>query len=163
MVSITFDLPKYKKVVLNALINLNERAGRAWIDAAIRQTPIPVWSGASRATFQRLAQSLGTSIPMDPIVAPESRVSLGRASSAGSGVVKDAGKPYVGFVYSTNLRYLAYNEYNQAIKGPYPRPWSNNVRFTPYFFQQRALTDWQKVAATAKLPDIRNYIKTGPL
>jgi hypothetical protein len=154
--SLHLNVLAYRKVMLNTLRNLNERAGQAWIDAAVNQTPIPTWSGASRATFQKLASELGTTVPIGPIRARKDRTSLGRSTSSGSGVVQN--KDYVGFVYETDLRYLAYNEYNSATKGLPPQPFSNNVRFTPYYFQDRAYSAWKKVAATAKLPNPLTYL-----
>ena len=156
--AVGINLSAYKRVVLNALRNINERAGQAWLHAVVNETPIPTWSGASRATFQKLASELGTSIPIGPIRAKVNRVALGKASAAGSGVVEDKAEMYVGFEYKTSLRYLAYNEYNKAVRGPPPQPFSNNVRFTPYRFQERGLKAWERVAKTAKLPNPYRYI-----
>lgn len=157
-----FGLSDYRRAMLNALRNLNERAGQAWLNEAVNKTPIPTWSGASRATFQKLASELGTSIPIGPIKATTSRVALGRSSSSGSGVEERNTKStlYVGFIYASDLRYLAYNEYNRAVAGSPPQPYSNNVRFTPYGFQVRAEAAWLAVAKTAKLPDPSRYIRT---
>jgi hypothetical protein len=156
----SFDLVGYRRALLNALRNLNERAGQAWINEVVNNTPIPTWSGASRATFQKLANELGTTVPIGPIKSSKSRVSLGKASSGGSGVYEKRGSQmFVGFIYKTSLRYLAYNEYNKATAGSPPAPFSNNVRFTPYGFQIRAEAAWQAVAATAKLPDPTRYIR----
>ena len=74
-------------------------------------------------------------------------------------MVENKAKGYVGFVYETNLRYLAYNEYNLATAGPPPQPFSNRVRFTPYNFQSRAQAAWLKVAQTAKLPNPLRHLK----
>lgn len=153
------DEAAYRKAMINALRNLNERAGQAWINAAVRMTPIPTWSGASRATFQKLASELGTSVPIGPIVAKKDRTALGRSVSATSGVWEENGGEVVGFTYETNLRYLHYNEYNLAVKGPPPQPFSNNVRFTPYHFQDRAKDAWELEVKKGKLPEITNYIK----
>jgi len=157
--SIGFDTAGYARVLLKALQDINEKAGQAWIDTAVNQTPIPTWSGASRATFSKLAQELGTSVPIGPIKAKKDRVGLGKSTSSGSGVVENKAKGYVGFVYETNLSYLAYNEYNLATAGPPPQPYSNNVRFTPYNFQSRAQAAWLKVAQTAKLPNPLRHLK----
>jgi hypothetical protein len=157
-VSFQLDLAAYQKALLNALHALNERAGQAWIHAAVDKTPIPTWSGASRATFQKLARELGTSVPIGPL-RTKSRVSLGLSTSSGSGVEENKQAWYVGFVYTTNLRYLAYNEYNSAKAGSPPAPWSNNVRFTPYNFQDRAKSAWQTVAAKAELPNPYHYLQ----
>jgi hypothetical protein len=155
--AIDIDMAAYRRAMLDALRKLNEQAGQAWLRTAVDQTPIPTWSGASRATFQKLAAELGTSVPIGPQRSKKNRQSLGRETSTGSGVVVD--KDFVGFIYETNLRYLAYNEYNLATAGPPPQPFSNNVRFTPYNFQSRAMASWLKVAKTAKLPNPYRYIK----
>lgn len=152
------SLAEYQKVLLNTLRYYNEKAGQAWIDAAVNKTPIPTWSGASRATFQKLAEELGTSVPIGPLKT-RSRVALGKSVSTSSGVVEDEKTSFVGFVYETDLRYLAYNEYNLATAGPPPQPFSNNVRFTPYNFQSRAMQAWLSVAKTAQLPNPYNYLK----
>jgi hypothetical protein len=159
---ITLDTAVYNRVLLNALRNINERAGQAWINTVVNKTPIPTWSGASRATFQKLANELGTSVPIGPIKARKSRVQLGQSTSTGSGVFEKwsgGGPEEVGFIYQTSLRYLAYNEYNRATKGSPPQPFSNNIRFTPYNFQVRAQAAWQKEAAKAKLPNPYKYLK----
>lgn len=158
--AIKIDMPAFRRALIAELRNANEKAGRAWIDAAVNKTPIPTWSGASRATFQKLASELGTSVPIGPIRSLKDRTSLGRASSAGSGVIEDKREAYVGFIYETSLRYLAYNEYNRAVAGPPPQPFSNRVRFTPYRFQERALKAWQKEAEKATLPNPFKYLKT---
>jgi hypothetical protein len=157
-VSIEFDTAAYNKVLLNALIALNERAGKAWITEAVQGTPIPTWGGASRGTFLRLATELKCPISIGKIEGKKN-INLGVYSAAGSGVVEDKKKPYVGFIYTTALRHLAYNEYNKAVAGKYPQPWSDKVRFTPYGFQSRALDAWEVEAKTAKLPDPMKYIK----
>jgi len=126
---IMFQKKQFRKIYLNALENVNERAGQAWIAEAIDNTPIPTWSGASRATFEKLASELGTSVMYGPQRSYKDRRALGRSTSAGSGVVRkmDGNNVYIGFAYETDLRYLAYNEYNRAVPGPEPQPWSNNV------------------------------------
>jgi len=158
--AITIDKVGYLRAMLKALREFNEKAGQVWIDTAVNKTPIPTWSGASRATFQKLASELGTTVPIGPIRAIKDRTALGHATSSGSGVIVDASEAYVGFKYETSLRYLAYNEYNKAVAGPPPQPFSNNVRFTPYRFQSRAALAWQKEAAKAKLPDPFKFLKT---
>lgn len=158
--AITIDRAGYLRAMLNALREFNEKAGQAWIDTAVNKTPIPTWSGASRATFQKLASELGTSVPIGPIRAKRDRTALGRATSSGSGVIEDIRNGYVGFKYETALRYLAYNEYNRATAGPPPQPFSNQVRFTPYRFQSRGAAAWQKEAAKAELPNPFKFLKT---
>lgn len=154
----SLDLATYNQVLLNTLRSANERAGRAWLKAAIDETPIPTWSGASRMTFERLASDLGTSVPLGPIRARKNRIHLGRSNSGRSGVFEEKDN-IVGFRYETTLRYLAYNEYNVATRGRPPQPFSDNVRFTPYNFQSRAQGAWEAEAKKTKLPSPWNYIK----
>lgn len=151
-----FRRSQYQAVLLNHLRSLNERAGQAWLRVVTEETPIPTWSGASRATFQKLARDLGTSVPIGPIRAKKNRVSLGLANAGQSGTFEDGLS--VGFIYETTLRYLAYNEYNAAVAGPPPQPYSNNVRFTPYNFQDRARPVWEAMVKKAKMPNITKYI-----
>ncbi len=158
--ALDFDISGYQRDLLVVLRRFNVKAGQIWIDTAIDTTPIPTWSGASRATFSKLAQELGTVVPIGPIRAPRDRTALGKSSSAGSRVIEDVKNSYVGFVYETNLRYLAYNEYNRATAGPPPQPFSNNVRFTPYNFQSRAQAAWFKIAKLAKMPNPWRHLKT---
>jgi len=161
---IDFDFATYKRLMFNAMVNINERAGKAWIEAAVFDTPIPIWSGASRATFEKLASELGTYVPSGPPVgnAPD-RTSVGRRLSTKSGVIEDKNNAYVGFLYSTHLAHLHYNEYNLAVAGPWPQPRTNNVRFTPYRFQARARDAWENVARTAKLPDPLRHLRKTPM
>jgi hypothetical protein len=158
--AIDIDMAAYRKAVLEYLRELNEKAGQAWLNEVIKGTPIPTWSGASRATFQKLARELNTTVPIGIQKSKKNRVPLGLSTSAGSGV-EERNYPtdiYVGFLYETSLRYLAYNEYNRAVAGPPPQPYSNNVRFTPYGFQKRASKVWQAEAKKARLPNPYDYI-----
>lgn len=155
-----FDFDEYKKVVFNELYNATERAGRAWLNAIIQNTPIPSWSGASRATFSNLAQALGTSLPISIAPGAPNRVAMGKAAGQASELYKDKQKLQVGIYYKSTLGHLNYNEYNQAVAGKaYPQPWSNAVRYTPYFFQQRGQTAWKTVAEKVKLPSPWRYVK----
>jgi hypothetical protein len=156
--AITLDTAAYSRVLLKYLRGLNSKAGTAWIDTAVNKTPIPTWSGASRATFSKLALELGTSVTIGPIRSKKNRTGLGAASS-NSRVIEQMQDGYIGFMYETSLRYLAYNEYNAAVAGPPPQPFTNNVRFTPYHFQGRAEQAWQKVADKARLPNPYKHLK----
>ena len=143
---------EYRKALLKSLEYASKLAGRAWLKAAIEETPIPVWSGASRATFSELAHELGVSISISNIRTKYDKIAEGQAASSG-GVFSDPIKMEAGFNYETSLGHLAYNEYNKAMKGRYPQPWSNRVRFTPYHFQTRALDAWAARAAKYKMPN----------
>jgi hypothetical protein len=153
--SIQLDMKAFNRELLRVLRKNNEKAGQAWIDAAVNKTPIPTWSGASRATFQKLASQLGTTVTIGPIRSMTPRTALGRANS--NSFVFEQGD-VVGFQYETTLRYLQYNEYNLATPGPPPQPYSNNVRFTPYGFQAKAQAAWQAEANKAVLPNPYDFL-----
>lgn len=128
-----------------------KEGGVRWLGATVEAVPIPTWSGASRATFEKLARDLGTSVPIGPIRSRKDRTSLGRSTSAGSGYFRVQHSSY--FIYTTQLRYLRYNEFNAAVAGPPPQPFSDNVRFTPYRFQDLGDKAWDKYARGIKIPD----------
>lgn len=158
--AIDIDMVRYRQAVLDYLHEINEKAGQAWLDEVIKGTPIPSWSGASRATFQKLARELNTTVPIRIARGAPNRIALGLSNSSGSGT-EERNTPtdvYVGFLYKSQLRYLAYNEYNKAVAGSPPQPYSNNVRFTPYGFQNRASKVWQATAKTARLPNPYDFI-----
>jgi len=64
--------------------------------------PIPVWSGAARASFLKLAQQAKTTIEISP-VAP-SRIPLGMLTSVGD-VIANPGKGY-GWIWSSSLAHI---------------------------------------------------------
>ena len=159
----TLDLAAIERDILKDLRFYNKAAGQHWLKAVWQGTPIPVWSGASRATFQKLASALGTSIPIGYIPDPDGdKIALGRSLSEGS-VEEDKKEMYVGFRYGTSLRHLHFNEYNLATAGPYPRPYTNNVRFTPYKFQSKAAKVWREYAKKVKLSNPYDFLKTRPM
>jgi len=153
---IKFDVLKYRGAMRKYLSEYSKEAGKAWLRAAVDETPIPTWSGASRGTFQKLARELGTSVPIGPIKSRVNRTALGRSVSTGSGVEEDRGREYYGFTYETDLRYLKYNEYNRAVPvNPWkePHPYWTAIKNTPYGFQNRALLAWKGFAKRVHLPD----------
>jgi hypothetical protein len=156
---LTFNYEAAKKELLESMRKINRLAGRAWLDSVIKGSPIPTFSGASRATFQKLARDLGTSVPIGPTRGFNNGVAYGRSRDQGSGVIENKQNGFIGFIYKTSLRHLIYNEYNSAVIGPYPKPWSTNVRFTPYFFQVRGAVAWEKVASKYKFPNPYKHLR----
>lgn len=131
--------------------------GVKWIEATVVAI-IPTWSGASRATFRKLARDLGTSVPIGPQRSKKNRQSLGESTSQGSGFFTTSGGQHY-FVYTTQLRYLIYNEFNRATKGPPPQPFSDNVRNTPYHFQDKGDKVWLAYAKTFNPPPVWKFLR----
>jgi hypothetical protein len=158
---VTLDVDKYAADLKKSLTARLIISGKIWLKASVDKIPIPTWSGASRSTFQELAAALGTSVTIGPQISKKNRQSLGRESGRGGLDITGGDTQRYQFFYFTNLRYLAYNEYNRAVKGDPPQPFSNSVRFTPYHFQEIALEAWLKFAKQTKLltPYSRKYLK----
>lgn len=159
---ILFDLKAYQDALDGYFMRKLREGGRKWLDATVRtSTHIPTWSGGSRATFMKLAADFGTSVPIGRIRARRDRVQEGIARSAGSGLRINPARGLWQFEYRTDLPWLVFNEYNPPVPGPFPAPWSANVRWTPYHFQDKGAAAWMKFAAKVKLPNPFKYIKTG--
>jgi hypothetical protein len=164
--SLLLDLTAYKAAMTKHLTNSLKVGGRKWIKATVLSTPIPTWSGASRAAFQKLAIDLGTNVPIGPrkdVRNKFDRLAWGRASSAGSGVFINSASGKYYFVFKTNLPHLIYNESNPPVPGKYPRPWSTAVRFTPYGFVERGKQAWLAYARTITLANPFDYLRKGKL
>ena len=83
------DLAKYRAVLDKYLKDKLGQAIEAWLEATVI-AEVPVWSGASRATFVQLANHIRYTVPITP-VAP-SREGQGIAQSVGkldAGETKD--------------------------------------------------------------------------
>lgn len=83
------DIPKAKKVIGKTMTDFIFRVLGEWVNEVT--TVIPVWSGASRATFLKLANQAKVDVEIESlIVAPiGSRIPLGFAESIGV-VIADA-------------------------------------------------------------------------
>lgn len=159
--AINLDLKGYMGAMDGHLTRKLREGGRKWLDATVRtRTHIPTWSGASRAAFQKLAQELGTSIPIGLIRARRSRVYEGYASGARSGLRINPRQGKWQFEFITDLPHLIYNESNPPVPGRYPRPWSRNVRFTPYKLQDKGHMAWGFFAMEVRLPNPYKYLST---
>ena len=69
--------------------------------------PVPVWSGAARATFLLLAAQAQTTITINPVAPdpPGSRISLG-ISETNSGLIADQSQGLYGWFWETDLAHM---------------------------------------------------------
>ncbi len=102
-----FDLDANRKKLDEACRQAIAAAIREFLTAALAR--IPTWSGASRATFVKLAATVGDSVPISPVV--PSQESLGISES--DGMLTIEGATYV-FHYETTLKRLNVNEVADA-------------------------------------------------
>lgn len=110
------------------------------------------------ATFQPLASTISLQLAISPVVA--SRIPMGlSASDGGFGEINvDANNGKFTFHYSTSLRHLIYNEYNNA----------NLVGFHlrnpgPYRFQEIGQEAFRRFAQSVRLPSPFNHLKVKTL
>lgn len=118
-----------------------ERAGVAWLNATVLQI-IPIWSGASRATFLKLARAVSFPLTITgikdsakgTIAAGKGGIRLGFQQSKGE-VTK--GKRLFTFTYGTTLFHLVFNEFNDANASPKAgRLFHRLLEPGPYNFQE---------------------------
>lgn len=155
------DADAYRLYLSQYIEDWLKQAARAWLDATVgtRIEIIPTWSKASRATFQKLADAVGTSIFYGPQQSFKDRESLGHQESTG-GIEIDRSNGRFFFYYGTTLRYLTYNEYNKAVYGQAPGVFSRSgIPDTPYNFQRRGLDSFDDFTRFTALPNPFQYIK----
>jgi hypothetical protein len=158
--ALELDVAAYKRYLNEAMEDWLKQAGREWLLATVL-TVIPTWSKASRATFQKLARELGTSVPYGPQKSYKDRESLGLSTSQGSGLELDPGNSRWYFKYQTSLRYLAYNEYNRVVYGQAPNVFSRSglKASTPYHFQVRGQKAFDAFTRFTELPNPFKFLK----
>ncbi len=105
-----------------------------WLNAAIAE--IPVWSGAARATFLIAARGIDYHVDLGQAPNAPNRIPLGESLGEG-GVVCDKASGVYTFSYSTTLRHLITNEY-ENVNPPIPLK-----KPGPYRFQEIAMAAYQ--------------------
>ena len=149
------NLDAYRKILHQHMLETIAQALNLWLETVLME--IPGWSGASRATFMKLAQAISYDIPIAPRV--QSRIGTGVDESAGR-LETDKGR-YV-LHYSTTLPWLIWNEYNNANVDPDPTKWpppAELVKPGPYNFQMKGSLAFLRFASTVDLPPVASCIK----
>ena len=127
----------------------------AWLDAVLLE--IPNWTGASRATFWRLAGLINVQVD-----ASGPRVGIGQLAGDGS-LATDKAKGIYTFTYSTTLPWLIWNEYHNANVDPDPTkhpPPAKLHKPGPYGFQLKGIDAFQRVADNLTLPSVAPCVKS---
>ena len=144
----------YTQAVDTVLEEAITKAATAWLNATVMAV-IPVWSGASAATFQKLARAVSFPLTITG-VAPQGAYGAlgpqyGLQRSTGS-VSKGGGK--ASFEYGTSLFHLVFNESQNAnISKKAGRVFSSLNQPGPYGFQSLGETAFTSFAATVILPN----------
>ncbi len=136
-----------------------------WLEAVLAE--IPVWSGASRATFVKLASQIGYNLPVAPASVEAAhglfteridRTAMGRAQSAGT-LTADKETGQYTFTYSTTLPWLIWNEYHNANVEPDPTLFYRLIDPGPYNFQVVGARAFLRFAETVDLPSVKPHVR----
>lgn len=144
------DVNACKRDIEKALTANLKEAVRAYLRAIIFNV-VPVWSGASVATFMKLAAAVNQPLVIVPKVS--SRVGLGASRSTGALNV-DMSKGEIKATYSTSLPHLIYNEFNNANAVGY-----RLINPGPYRFQDKGAEAFKRIASQARLPNPYKHLK----
>ena len=160
-VSAVYQVPKinitaYKRVLNDNFSKAIADAARVWLQATTVE--IPVWSGASLATFVKLASDAGFSLGgLSPVFNAPSRIGLGLSASQGSLEGNNANATFK-FTYSTSLRHLIFNEFNNANSSPDSTLFGTLKNPGPYRFQQKGKAAVLPLLRGLRLPNLNDFI-----
>ena len=123
----------------------------AWLDAVLLE--IPNWTGASRATFWRVAELINAQVD-----ASGPRVGIGQLAGDGS-MQTDKTKGIYTFTYSTTLPWLIWNEYHNANVEPDPTLFYRLIEPGPYSFQVVGARAFLRFAESVDLPAVKPHLR----
>lgn len=129
------EMPLLSRLVVPGLDKFVEEtireAAAAWVTAAL--DIVPEWSGASRATFQALADAARVPLSVSHKSTAPDRIALGRLYSRGG--IERKGRARWNFYYETQLQYLIVNE-SQKVAPRTNGLFGSLITPTPYKFRE---------------------------
>lgn len=148
------DLRKFRSELDDVMQDRIREAARAWLGAATVR--VPAWSGASLGTFRKLASAASFSLSIGSTAQGSARgLGVGAGVSVSTGkITDDPAKGLWTFEYSTTLRHLIYNEYNNANITPDPGLFAKLKNPGPYGFQFDGGIAAEQVLRNVLLPPI---------
>lgn len=149
LTTFSLNVRAYQRTLHAHMTQAIQEATRQWLNATVVAL-IPVWSGASAATFIELARQVSFPLNVRPKRGVKNRVPLGQLHSDGS-IVFGPDK-YV-FKYSTTLPHLIWNESHNANVDPDPGLFGVLTNPGPYYFQRAGQTAFMRYASGVRLPD----------
>ena len=147
------DVAAYRNALDQHMQHVIAQGLMVWLEAVLAE--IPVWSGASRATFTKLARSISYSVPIAPVAV--NRTGMGEASGDG-GMVTDKRTGEYTFTYSTTLPWLIWNEYHNANVEPDPSLFYRVIKEGPYNFQVVGARAFLRFADNVTLPPVGPHV-----
>jgi hypothetical protein len=152
------DVEQYRSALDRHMKEALAEGLMVWLDAVLLE--IPNWTGASRATFWRLAETINAHVD-----ASGPRVGVGQLAGDGS-LVTDRTRGVYTFTYSTTLPWLVWNEYHDANVDldptKYPPP-AKLKKPGPYHFQAKGAFAFMRSADKVRLPAVSPYVKSYPV
>ena len=152
--TVRINLAKYKEDSHRFFSWCLAGAARDWLHSTA--DTIPVYGGASKATFGPLASQVEHELAISP-VGPNT-VSIGVMNGTAEFKTED-GKYQ--FTYYTTLPHLIVNEYNNAntfINPKTNRPYFHLTNPGPYHFQERGAAAFLKSISILVMPNVRPYV-----
>lgn len=150
------DLTAYKAKLKKHMTEEICYALSEWLKAVIEKTAVgemPVWSGASRATFLKLARKIEYGIKIEPKV--PSREDQGENASLGELDPNKKGDNRYTFTYSTTLPWLVTNENFNA------NLWGFHLHDPgPYQFQLAGIEAFEELAKDVHLLPVTTKVKS---
>ncbi len=159
------DVAAYRNALDAHMKGMIAQALMEWLEAVLAE--IPVWSGASRATFVKLVQVIGYNLPVAPAAVEAThglftsridRTEMGIAQSAGSLTTNKETGEYT-FTYSTTLPWLIWNEYHNANVEPDPTLFYRVLEPGPYQFQVVGARAFLRFAENVDLLPVKPYVR----
>jgi len=159
------DVSAYRKALDKRMTAAIAQGLMAWLEAVLAE--IPVWSGASRATFVKLAQQIGYNLPVAPAAVQAAhglfssridRTGMGMGQSDGKLTADKETGEYT-FSYSTTLPWLIWNEYHNANVDPDPTLFYRLIKEGPYNFQAVGARAFLRFADTVDLPPVKPHVR----
>jgi len=151
------NLAGYKKVLDKYMMELLAQGLMAWLEAAIAE--VPVWSGASRASFIKVAKTIDFSVPVSGGTAPFNRVGMGQAASTGE-LEADIKSGMYTFSYGTSLPWLIWNEFHNANLNPDPTLFAKLKKPGPYDFQVKGAAAFLHATNLIDLPRVAPFVQS---
>ena len=149
---ITIDLNRWKTRMDQDLSENLDKAAGAWINSIVFSV-VPVWSGASVATFLKLAKEVNHPLEVRGVSTKlGGGVSLGLSRSKGE-VTKNKNLGHYTFTYKTNLFHLVFNEQFNANDNPKAGKLFARLRKPgPYNFREIGKEAFESYSREVKLP-----------
>jgi hypothetical protein len=144
-----FNMAGYRSQLQKELGDALAFATAEWLDAAVNA--VPVWSGASRATFLPLASAISFHVSISP-VKRRGGINLG-LQNASADFEADGQTGRFFFKYETSLEHLIYNEFNDGNISPGPGQFGTLLNPGPYDFQAKGQASFERFAPNVGLPN----------